>query len=183
LAISKGLIDFMGGTIKVESETGKGSIFRVSVPVEFTKHHEGEKKQDRGITLRSNLKILIADDDEISSIYLKEILSDFANELHFAGSGSEAIDIIQKKGNIDLVLMDLKMPGMNGYEAARIIRKLNPSIPIIAVSAFTPEEENKKASGGDIDEYVIKPVDRKILFSRIEKVLSSEKSGTDNGYR
>jgi CheY-like chemotaxis protein len=73
--------------------------------------------------------------------------------------------------------MDLKMPGMSGYEAAKIIRKSDPSLPIIAVSAFANEEDRKRASKEDIDDYIVKPVDRKILFSRIEKILSEKKRG------
>jgi signal transduction histidine kinase/CheY-like chemotaxis protein len=177
LAISKGLVDFMEGSIEVDSLAGKGSIFRVSLPVDFSGSRKDLSINEKGTGIVKNLGILIADDDEISSLFLKEILSGQGNILHFARSGEEAVEFISRHERIDIVLMDLKMPGMSGYEAAKIIRKSDPSLPIIAVSAFANEEDRKRASKEDIDDYIVKPVDRKILFSRIEKILSEKKRG------
>lgn len=96
------------------------------------------------------------------------------HRLMFTKNGIEAINAIENNSDIDLVLMDLKMPEMNGYEATKKIRKLNTSIPVIAITAFAFEEDRKRISNSDFDDYVVKPVDREILLTRIEKIIISK---------
>jgi len=172
LSISKGLINFMGGSIEVESEAGKGSTFKVSVPVEFTESYEAEKTNNSDKALRNNLTILIAEDDEISMLYHKEIFANSGHTILSASNGLEAIGIVRRNENIDLVLMDLKMPLMNGHDAARKIKEVNRSIPVIALTAYAFEEDDRKVISDDFDDYLVKPVDRDLLISRIKKVIS-----------
>ncbi len=170
LAISRGLIDFLGGRIEVESEAGKGSTFKVSVPVEFAEFCVTENQDPEDKSIPFNLTILIAEDDEISMHYHKEIFADMGHTILSAHNGLEAIEIIKKNREIDIVFMDLRMPVMNGQEAARKIKEVNRSIPVIALTAFSFDEDERRIIRNDFDDYLVKPVDRDLLLSRIKKL-------------
>lgn len=118
-----------------------------------------------------NKLILVVEDEEFNRIYFEELL----NQIHFkvlvASNGLEAIDICKKNKKIDLVLMDIKMPLMDGYEATKQIKKIRPNLPIIAQTAFALLGDKKKSLKNGCDDYIAKPVKKKALIHLIRKYL------------
>jgi len=114
---------------------------------------------------------LIVEDDEINYLYIKELLGDSNFEMLWAKNGSEAVEIFGRNSEFDVVLMDLKMSVMNGYEATWKIKNINPEIPVIAVTAFALQEDLEKATAASFDGYVIKPIVKSDLLLKISKVL------------
>ncbi len=112
-------------------------------------------------------KILVADDDKHTHIILKTILNDKLFEIFNAYDGSEAVDITFKN-RIDLILMDQRMPNMDGLTAAKTIRKMCPKLPIISISAYDPEPDHLKV----FDEFISKPIDKKLLRNTVKKLLN-----------
>jgi signal transduction histidine kinase/CheY-like chemotaxis protein len=167
LAISKGNIDFLGGRIWYTSESGKGSVFSFEVPVDFEPGSETRYSESPSVSSGRRPKILIAEDDDISAIYLKELLAP-KYDVCCAGDGIEAIKMISSDPEYDCILMDLKMPGVNGYEAARKIRDIAPGIRIVAVTAFNINYETEKKVGISFDGYILKPVSKDDLFRAIK---------------
>jgi signal transduction histidine kinase len=171
LAISKGNIDFLGGKIWYNSESGKGSVFSFEVPVEFLSGSKHLTSEITDISLTRRLKILIAEDDEISAIYLQELISASDCDAVLARNGKEAVDMIRQDSKYDCILMDLKMSGINGYEATRIIKDLVPEMPVIAVTAFDFDREMQKTSGISFDGYIVKPILKTDLFRTITALV------------
>ena len=117
------------------------------------------------------LKILIAEDVESNYLYLNAVLSKIKAEISWAKNGREAVELYQIHPNFDLILMDLQMPEMNGYEATRIIKSFSPNIPIIAQTAFAMAEDRAKALEAGCDEYLAKPIRSKDLLNLVEKFM------------
>lgn len=115
------------------------------------------------------LKILIAEDVESNFLYLNAVLSKIKAQITWAKNGREAVDRFKADQGYDLILMDLQMPEMNGYEATRQIKAINPEIPIIAQTAFAMAEDRAKALNAGCDEYLAKPIRSKDLLNIIEK--------------
>ncbi|WP_372774471.1 response regulator [Mangrovibacterium sp.] len=118
-----------------------------------------------------SMKILIAEDVESNYLYLNAVLSKIKAEIVWAKNGLEAVDLFKKHQDFDLILMDLQMPEMNGYEATRIIKSINPSIPIIAQTAFAMAEDRAKALNAGCNEYLAKPIRSKDLLNLVEKFM------------
>ena len=112
------------------------------------------------------LKILIAEDVESNFLYLNAVLSKIKANIIWAKNGREAIELFKQHNDIDLILMDLQMPEMNGYEATKVIKSINPSIPVIAQTAFAMAEDRTKALNAGCDEYLAKPISSKDLLNR-----------------
>jgi len=169
LTISKSYVEMLGGKIWLESRENIGSTFYFSLPA------KNEKKNNTNVTARpithqvSNLKILIVDDDQTSEMLLSINLHKFSREIRLAGSGTEAIGIIRNNPDIDLVLMDILMPGMNGYETTREIRKFNKSVVIIAQTAYALSGDRGKAIEAGCNDYIAKPIQEQELYSLIQK--------------
>lgn len=115
--------------------------------------------------------ILIAEDVESNFLYLKAVLSKLNAVIYWAKNGIEAVDICTKVGNIDLVLMDLQMPDMNGYEATEILKKKFPQMPIVAQTAFAMSDDREKAIDAGCDDYLAKPIKSKDLLSMVEQFI------------
>ena len=115
--------------------------------------------------------ILIAEDVESNFLYLKAVLSKLNAVIYWAKNGIEAVEICTKIGNIDLVLMDLQMPEMNGYEATQILKKKFPELPIIAQTAFAMSDDREKAIDAGCDDYLAKPIKSKDLLSMVEQYV------------
>jgi signal transduction histidine kinase len=171
LAISKGNINFLGGTVMIESEPGKGSTFTFSVPVIFLNETADYTNEIPDVEFPRLLKIMIAEDDDINFLYVRELLRESNCELIRTRDGEEAIEVFSKTNDIDVILMDLKMPGMNGYEATQRIKQMNPVVPVIAVSAFKLHPDLLDSTGACFDGHIVKPVDKNILCSKIISVL------------
>lgn len=163
LSISKNLIRLMGGAISVSSSYGKGSIFYFTIPFKPSATRFIEEKKVRNtfelgkFALKGKL-ILIAEDDRTNFEFLKKVVERTGAEVLRAKDGKEAVDLFQEKDNIDLVLMDIMMPEMNGYEASRLIKKMNKKTPIIAQTALAMEGDAEKVLGSGCDDYISKPI-------------------------
>ncbi|MFW5700838.1 MAG: PAS domain-containing protein [Cyclobacteriaceae bacterium] len=174
LAICKNLIEMMSGTIRVESTPGRGSVFYFQLPMvktpfpEVGKNHEKEKII---VTERfNNVSILIAEDEDVNFFYLSEILKKYNMQIHRACSGIEAIQHCNNL-EIDIVLMDIKMPGMDGHKATREIKKKFPWLPVIAQTAYAMEEEKNECFEAGCDAYLSKPLKEKDILYTIYRYL------------
>jgi CheY-like chemotaxis protein len=117
-------------------------------------------------------KILIAEDVESNFLYIKAVLSKLNATIFWAKNGLEAIEICNNEPTIDLVLMDLQMPEMNGYEATRILKKKYPNLPIVAQTAFAMSDDREKALDSGCDDYLAKPIKSKDLLFVVGKFLT-----------
>ncbi|WP_319592122.1 response regulator [uncultured Draconibacterium sp.] len=118
---------------------------------------------------QSKLKILLAEDDQINQKLFSYMLKEVAEELVIASTGLEAINLYKEHTDTDLILMDLKMPEMDGYEAARIIREMNKEVRIFALSAFAPETQGDSIAKNGFNGYVAKPIRKAELLKAIEE--------------
>ncbi|WP_299578609.1 response regulator [uncultured Sunxiuqinia sp.] len=122
------------------------------------------------MTIVDNPKILIAEDVESNYLYLSAVLSKIKATIYWAKNGKEAVDIFKKEA-IDLVLMDLQMPEMNGYEATKIMKSIDPDLPIVAQTAFAMSDDREKALEAGCDDYLAKPIKSKDLLNTVEKFI------------
>jgi len=121
----------------------------------------------------NNRVVLITEDEEINFYYLKTLLKKTEAKIIRAKNGKEAVDIITEyKGQIDLILMDLNMPVMDGYEAMRIIKSRHPEIPIIAQTAYTLNNDRMRCLKAGFNDYIAKPINRVALFRMVSENLS-----------
>lgn len=175
LAICKNIIQLLGGKIWVESIEGKGSDFFFQLPYRKTTKSSIDQAKNYTVSDRipdwSDRHFLIAEDDDINFLYLKEILKDTGARLSRALNGSEAINIAVTNKNLDLILMDIKMPEMSGLEASKYISAQRPEIPIIAQTAYAMEGDRIKCINAGCCDYITKPVDQKKLISIIQNFI------------
>ena len=119
----------------------------------------------------SSITILIAEDDDVSSFLLNKTLKGENITLLHAGNGLEAVGMVKNHPEIELVLMDIKMPVMNGFVATKHIKQLRPDLPVIAQSAFTSNEEMEKAREAGCDSFITKPISRSELLEKMYEQL------------
>jgi PAS domain S-box-containing protein len=168
LTIVKAYVDALHGTISLNSEVNKGTTFKVSLPVMVNPGKIISDKQDGATTDPVNT-ILIAEDEYSNFKYLYEVLhSDKVVILH-ANNGKEAIDICRKSDDIKMILMDIKMPVMDGTSAAKQIKEFRPSLPIIAQTAYVPEEDKINSV---FDDLIAKPINKNDLKQKMSKYIS-----------
>lgn len=176
LSITKAYVEMLGGKIDLETEEGKGSKFIFKIPYDNKKEENKNKLTDETlkseINIPRNLKILIAEDDETSDRLLSLLLKDYSNDIIHTSSGKETIEICRNNPDIDLILMDIKMPDLNGYEAAKEIRKFNNNVKIIAQTAYGLLGDEAKAIQAGCDYYISKPIGKAKLNSIISKILT-----------
>jgi len=154
LSISRGFVELLGGEIWVKSEPGEGSVFYFTVPY-VPVNEKSVKLQEK---LKSHVStVLVAEDETYNYLYIQECLSNLGFHTIHAKNGSEAVEKCRKNKSIDLILMDIKMPEMDGATAATIIKKTHPNIPIIAQSAYALEHEVEHYRH-IFDDYLVKPI-------------------------
>jgi len=173
LSISKAYAEMLGGRVGVESKPGEGSTFYFSVPWRESEEVIEPGKIDDGSAkaVGRQLNILIVEDDLISFEHLNLVLQDVAHQIKGVNNGKEAIDFMKQHPETDLVLMDIKLPGMNGDEAAREIRNFNSDVVIIAQTAYALTGDREKSIDAGCNDYISKPVDEESLFELIRKYL------------
>jgi FOG: CheY-like receiver len=134
------------------------------------KNHEFERLLKPDILDSKN--IIIAEDDETNFILIKEYLAYSKANIFWAKDGKETINIFEKNKNIDLVLMDIQMPEINGFEALHSIRKKNPTIPVVAITAYAVSGDRENGLKAGFNDYLAKPVSRKMLIEAILKLFT-----------
>ena len=179
LFIAKKLITLMGGKIWVNSRINQGSIFYFTLPyVDISDVKSGESRsnpvfrQEKQINYDWRKKtILIAEDEVNNFIYLSAIIKQTGANLLLAKDGLEAVEYIKENRDVDLVLLDIMMPNMNGYEAAKKIKKLRPGLPIIAQTAYSDPRQREKSLASGCDGYISKPYNTSDLLKLISNFL------------
>lgn len=181
LSIVKSMVDLMDGTIKVESIKGKGTKFTVDIALQIASKEDFTEKQVMTKEIVNNemkhKRILLAEDNDLNAEIAIEILKSEGYLVEHASHGQQCIEMLQNAsdGYYDLVLMDIQMPFMNGYEACKEIRKMEDTqkanIPIIAMTANAFEEDKQMAMQAGMNDYVPKPMDMKILNPILQKYL------------
>lgn len=171
LAITKGLLDLLGGDISVHSEVGRGSVFTFTIPYEPSKP-EQVKSPEEQVTDTERLrgkKILITEDEKINRMYLEIILKDLPIQIFWARNGLEAVEIFSENRDINLVLMDIKMPLMDGEEAMQKILAWKPGTRIVAQTANALSSDREKYLESGFVDHISKPIDKKQLIRIMEK--------------
>lgn len=202
LSIVSAYVQMMGGKIWVESEVDQGSVFFVALPYQMAKENnnseqlavskkpaaspsqsaEKDIKEKEVIVEPANTelsekrdnskRILIVEDDESNMFYLKMLLTPYPYNLDFARNGKEAVEKVNNE-SYNLILMDIKMPVMDGHEATRRIRTFNPTVPIIAQTAFAQDSDREEALTNGCNDYISKPCSRTTLLELIRKYINN----------
>jgi len=169
-AISKNIVKLLGGEIWADTKIGQGSTFYFSLP--FNKVEiEPKEKIEKGKQDWKKYTILIVEDVESNYYYLEALLKRKFAKILWARNGKEAVDIYQKNRNIDIVLMDVLMPEMDGYEATEKFKKINKDIPVIALTAFSFEGQTTMNQLGNFDDFLTKPIWVYDLEAKLSKYL------------
>jgi len=175
LAIVKQLVGQQGGNIVVESKIDEGSVFRFTL--NFKKAHAGDKIEiapEEANPEVKNIKVLVVEDIALNQLLMKTLLDDFGFERDIAANGKIAIEKMQAN-RYDIVLMDLQMPEMNGFEATEHIRKvMHNNIPIIALTADVTTVDLAKCKAVGMNDYIAKPVDERVLYSKIAGLVKKQ---------
>jgi CheY-like chemotaxis protein len=179
LAISKKLTRLLGGEMWVESKLGKGATFFFQLPLVVSEEEAAEVLVPHTETTRISLEnrnILVVEDEDSNYHLTETILKSCKAKVFRAKDGLAAVETIRNNGrHIDLILMDIKIPGINGLEATQEIKKIKNEIPIIAQTAYAMAGEKDKCLAAGCNDYIPKPIDRKLLIRKISKQLNEHR--------
>ena len=172
LSIVKLLVEKLGGTITLNSEFGKGSTFKIYLPgVVMEVLPEPDLPKQDFYTFSSLNKVLVAEDDESNLKLISHMLHKMGISCTMAGNGAEALKIFEENPGINLVLMDINMPLMNGLAALAEVKKINPAIPVIALTANAMTQDKEKALVAGFDAYLTKPIYQEVLADCLKNYL------------
>ncbi|MBT6006664.1 MAG: response regulator, partial [Prolixibacteraceae bacterium] len=174
LFITKAYLDLLGGKIWMESDEGRGSQFYFLIPANREKVKSIIKKTEKKpltqiMNISKKLKVLIAEDDQSADYYLSILMEELNFEIFHAKTGLEALETCRKMDGLDLILMDIKMPVMDGYNTTKQIRKFNNEVVIVAQTAYALIGDREKAIEAGCDDYISKPLNKVELFEIIAK--------------
>jgi len=177
LSIAKENAELLGGKITLKSKKGEGAIFFVTIPYKLvisnTEKIKIDNEKENAGEKQEKYTILIVEDEDVNYLYLDILLGKF--ELNFetlhAKHGKEAVEMCKKNDEIDFVLMDMKMPIMNGFEATKLIKEFRPDLPIVAQTAYSTNDEQKQAFSVGCDDFISKPINKENLKEIMNKYL------------
>jgi len=178
LYLSKKIVELLDGTIWFESTFGKGSIFHFTIP----DNNLVVKEKEKPVSVRKKEKtfgkhtLLLVEDDLASMELLKQILKSVDLHTIEAATGAEVLNILDTMPEIDLVLLDIRLPDINGFDLLVKIKEVLPGVPVIAQTAFVMAGDKKKCFDAGFDDYISKPIMRDALFAKIETYLDIEKT-------
>ncbi len=179
LSISKGLVELMGGKLWVISEENKGSTFYFTLPddiLAMAQEAIPEPKKEMPDKGFDGLTILVAEDIQSNFHLIKIMLKKTGATLLYAEDGLQAVKTCRDNNHIDLILMDIQMPNLNGYEATLEIRTFRPDLPIIALTAYAFEEDKIRVMNAGCNDFITKPIDKAGLISKLSEYLIKEKN-------
>ncbi|GJM19068.1 MAG: hypothetical protein DHS20C14_12810 [Phycisphaeraceae bacterium] len=176
LGISRRLARLMGGDITAESTQGQGSRFRLTIPIRVARETQptpsAQMDTRRGANSLRGAWILLVEDGPDNQRLMLHLMNMMEVRLDVAANGAEAIDHLREHGEPDLILMDMQMPVLDGYQATRQIRRMGLSVPVVALTAHAMEGDRERCLAAGCDGYVTKPIDREKLFETCERLLN-----------
>ncbi len=176
LSISKAYVEMLGGEIWIESVKNEGATCYFTLPCEKCRKKEKKIIVEENITNMdynwSDYNILIVDDEPLVIDYFREILGNTKIKMHFAVSGKETISIIEKNSDINLVLLDIRMPVMDGFEVFKRIKALRPDLPVIAQTSYAFSDDRTKILSTGFSNYITKPIHQDLLYEKINTFLT-----------
>ena len=173
LSISKGLVNLMGGDIWFESEVGVGTKFYFSIPYKLVRTELKEERDSNSQLnqIKERLTILVVEDDETSAELLNELLGPMNAIILNSYNGTSALEVFNKTHNLDLVLLDIRLPDANGLDLARQMKTLRPQVPIIAQTAYASDNDQEDCLKAGCNAYIAKPIPMDKLLNLITEVL------------
>jgi PAS domain S-box-containing protein len=176
LSISKAYVELLGGKIWVDSEPEKGSVFSFTLPYKKVEMYDlPSVHSPKGLSQDVNQPkiVLVAEDEDINFMLLALLISKMGLNIIRAKNGVEAVEICRSDQHVDLVLMDIKMPIMNGFEATKILKELRPDLPVIAQTAYTSAVDKANAFACGCSDFISKPFKRDTLITKINEQLEN----------